>query len=122
MCLQGASAAERVLQDVAGQPVRAFVIWEPVLFTDWFSPSTTTLSRIADSRAGQFWDAGRLISHAMGEHDRRSVVWDSIAVYPAGAVWENDPPEPLFRGGPVIREIEPARAALARALAQRTAQ
>jgi hypothetical protein len=28
----------------------------------------------------------------MGEHDRHSVVWDYIAVYPPGAVWEDHPP------------------------------
>ena len=35
-----------------------FVIWEPVLPTDWSSPSTATLRRISDSRAAQFWDKG----------------------------------------------------------------
>jgi hypothetical protein len=75
------------LREFAGKPVRAFAVWEPVLPTDWASPSTTALRRISDSRASQFWDRGRLISRSMGEHDRRSVVWDYIAVYPAGAIW-----------------------------------
>ena len=96
--------------------MRAFVIWEPVLPTDWSAPSTAALSRISDTRAAQFWDKGRLISHSMGEHDRRSVVWDYIAVYPAGAVWEDRPPESLYHGGPVVRVTEPARAALTQAL------
>jgi hypothetical protein len=52
----------------------------------------------------------------MGEHDRRSVVWDYIAVYGQGAIWNDHPPEPLYKGGPVVRVIEPARAALAQAL------
>jgi len=41
---------------------------------DWLSPSKAALSRIFDTRAAQFWDKGRLVSHSMGEHDRRSVV------------------------------------------------
>ena len=96
--------------------MRTFVIWEPVLATDWASPSTMTLRRISDPRATQFWDKGRLISHSMGEHDRRSVVWDYVAVYPPGAVWEEGPPEAIYHGGPVVRVTEETRAALAQAL------
>ena len=101
------------MKEFAGERVRAFVIWEPVLPTDWFSPSTATLRRISDTRAAQFWDRGRLVSHAMGEQDRRSVVWDYIAVYPSGAIWEDRPPEALYQGGPVVQVTEAARAALA---------
>ena len=75
-----------------------------------------TLRRISDTRATQFWDKGRLISHSMGEHDRQSLVWDYIAVYPPGAVLEDRPPEGLYHGGPVIRVTDEARAALAQAL------
>ncbi len=64
----------------------------------------------------QFWDKGRLISHMMGEHDTRSITWDHVAVYAAGAVWTGRPPRPLYEGGPVVRVTEAARAALAQAL------
>jgi hypothetical protein len=104
------------LHEFAGKPVRAFVVWEPVLVTDWTSPSTATLGRIADPRTSQFWDKRRLISHSMGENDRRSVVWDYIAVYPTGAIWKERPPQPLYEGGPVFQVTDPARAALAEAL------
>src|ERR1700739_4941604 len=96
--------------------MRVFVVWEPVLPTDWFRPSTATLARVPDRRAAQFWDRQRLISHSMGEHDRRSVVWDYIAVYPAGAEWDAGPPQALYHGNPVVRVTEPAGAALAQAL------
>lgn len=96
--------------------MRVFVVWEPVLWSDWSSPSSATLRRIDDTRAAQFWDKGRLISHLLGERDRRSIVWDYVAVYPAGAVWQNSPPEPIYRGGPVVRVSDEARAALVLAL------
>jgi hypothetical protein len=104
------------MREFAGRPVRAFVVWEPVLPTDWSSPPTAALNRISDTRAAQFWDKGRLISHSMGEHDRRSVVWDHIAVYPPGADWADGPPQAIYHGGPVARVTDPARAALAQAL------
>jgi hypothetical protein len=105
-----------MMQEFAGKPVRALVVWEPVLFTDWFAPSTMTLSRISDPRAAQFWDKGRLVSHSMGEHDRGTIVWDYIAVYSAGILWEDRPPEASYHDGPVVQVTEAAQAAIAQAL------
>ena len=105
-----------MLAERGANPAQIFVVWEPVLFTDWSSPSTATLGRIPDSHASQFWDKERLISHSMGEQDRRSIVWDYIAVYPRSAVWEASPPEPIYSGGPVVGVIGEARSALSRAL------
>ena len=104
------------MAELGAKPARIFVVWEPVLFTDWSSPSTATLGRISNARATQFWDKERLISHSVGEHDRRSIVWDYIAVYPRNALWQTRPPEPLYSGGPVIRVIDEARSALSQAL------
>ena len=89
-----------------------------MLATDWIQPSTATLRRISDPRASQFWDKERLISHSMGEHDRKSIVWDYIAVYPPGALWTERPPEPAYHGRPVVDVTEPARAAIAKAFAR----
>lgn len=104
-----------MMAELAVKPARIFVVWEPVLFTDWSRPSTSTMGRISNSQVAQFWDKGRLISHSMGEHDRRSIVWDYIAVYPAGAVWEDGPPQALYAGGPVVRVLDEARAGVAQA-------
>jgi hypothetical protein len=104
------------LRSFAAGPVRTFVIWEPVLAMDWAPPASTALRRIPDPRATQFWDKQRLISHAMGEHDRKSIVWDYIAVYPRGALWAERPPEPLYNGRPVVDVADEASAALAKAL------
>ena len=50
-CLQGASATGQLLREINSQNVRVFVIWEPVLATDFVAPSTAALARIADARA-----------------------------------------------------------------------
>lgn len=95
-------------------------MWEPVLLTDWAAPSTSALKRISDHRASQFWDKSRLLSHALGENNNDSIVWDQILVYGADAVWNQGPPKPLWEGGPVLDVIEPARAALKNALTTTT--
>jgi hypothetical protein len=111
--LQGASAIEEVMKEFSGKPVRAFVVWEPVLPTDWGAPSTASLNRISDGRAAQYWDKDRLVSKSMGEHDRKSIVWDHIAVYAPGATWNQQPA--LFADGPVVKVLEPTREAITKA-------
>ena len=93
-----------------------FVVWEKVLSTDWQPPTTSTLARISDPRVTQFWDPERLLSHSLGEKDRKTKVWDWAAIYGAEAVWNSAAPKPLFSGNPVVRRItsisEQLRAAL----------
>src|SRR5215469_18690953 len=108
-----------MMKEFSEKPLRVFVVWEPVLATDWASPSTAALARLSDSRITQFWDKHRLVSHSMGEHDRRSVVWDYIAVYGAGSVWEESPPPALYHGNPVVKAIDVARGAVAEELARK---
>ena len=104
------------MREFVVKSVRVFVVWEPVLATDWSSPSTATLARLSDMRAVQFWDKNRLISHSMGEHDRHTIVWDYIAVYPPGAVWEQSPPQAIYHGNPVVKVKDAARDAIRQAL------
>ena len=52
----------------------------------------------------------------MGETDDSSIVWDIVAVYPPGKLWEQAPPEPSYSGGAVVEVIEETRAAIKREL------
>jgi hypothetical protein len=103
-----------------GRDVRVFVVWEPVLPTDFAAPSTAALARIPDLRAAQYWDRQRVLSHLLGEHDRPSVVWDYIAVYAPGTTWQDAPPKPVYSDRPVRTVISGARTAMQRLLANGT--
>lgn len=109
---------EQVLEQRRGEKLRVFVVWEPVLPTDWLvpRPTTGTMRRISDLRVHQYWDRGRLLSKAMGGPDRRSVVWDWVGVYLPEAVWESGPPKPKFAAGPVVRVIPAFADAVAKAV------
>jgi hypothetical protein len=63
----------------------------------------------------QYWDRGCALSHAVvtglledgaGEPpeglDRKTIVWDVIAVYSPGALWDRHPPRPDWSGYPVV--------------------
>lgn len=108
--MQGASAFQKLLDEQREGKIRVFVIWEPILPTDLAAPSTMTLKRIADTRASQYWDKEHLVSKSIGETE--GVVWDYVAVYPLGKLWEKGPPEPTYSKAPVIHAIEGTREAI----------
>lgn len=116
MCLQGASALEKLLVEQRDSRIRVFIVWEPVLPTDFGAPSTVTLRRISDLRVSQYWDKGHLVSHLLGERDRRSVVWDYVAVYQPGKIWDEAPPKPATSGVPVVGAIDNTRDEIERLL------
>ena len=114
--MQGASAIQRLLDEQRDPRIRVFVIWELVLPTDLGAPSTRTLARLSDLRASQYWDKEHLVSKAIGETD--GVVWDYVAVYPQGKLWEKGPPEPVYSHDPVVRAIDGTREAVQKLLGE----
>jgi hypothetical protein len=112
--LQGASAFQKILDEQREGKIRVFVIWEPVLPTDLAAPSTMTLKRIADIRASQYWDNEHLVSKSIGGED--GVVWDYVAVYPHGKLWDKSPPESSYSKAPVIHGIDGTREAIQKLL------
>jgi len=116
--LQGASAFQKLLDAQREAKIRVFVIWEPVLPTDLAAPSTMTLKRISDTRAAQYWDKDHLVSKSVGEAE--GAVWDYIAVYPTGKLWDNSPPEPAYSNVPVIHAIDGTREAINKWLHEKT--
>jgi hypothetical protein len=90
------------------------VVWEPILPTDWTSPSGSTLARISDSRARQFWDPKHLITqelrmstekHSLPEPNccfDRGFYWDEVILYAPHSHWD-DQPAPAFWNGPVVK-------------------
>ena len=88
--------------------------------TDLTPALSSVLARVADPRARHFWDRGRLVSagllrvletrRARGEGanppEQDGIVWDTVAIYPPGVVWEDAVPAPGYVDGPVVRVIE----------------
>lgn len=114
MCLRGASAVKRFIAQHFEEKFAVFVVWEPILPTDWTSPSSSTLARISDSRARQFWDPNHLVSQELKvATDKHSLLapnccfdkgfyWDQAILYGPHTDW-NDDPAPVFWNGPVVK-------------------
>jgi hypothetical protein len=111
--VRGASALQGLLTEMPSKPVRAFIVWEPVLATDVGPPTTSVLSRVSDSRAEQWWDRDRLLSDRVLTGAReglpafavfsgdQELVWDLVALYPPGTKWRNAIPAPAYCGNPL---------------------
>ena len=99
--------------------MRVLVVWEPILATDWRKPSGSTLARIGDRRARQFWDPKHLVAEELARIAkqkpdqpapeccvRKGFHWDEVVLYAPHARW-GDVPTPVYWNGPVYR-IAPA--------------
>lgn len=111
-----------MLRTVRDPNLRVFVVWEPVLLTDWHAPGSGAVARIPDARARQFWDPKHLLSAeirraaqsnetgVLGERRMHAaVVWDFVALYPPGVRWTAAFPAAQFAGAPVVRVIDDFR-------------
>ena len=58
----------------------------------------------------------------MGETDHDSIVWDYVAVYEAGKLWDKAPPEVAYSGNPVVKVLDETRTAIRQQLASKTMQ
>jgi hypothetical protein len=113
-----------VLERHPAAAVRVFVVWEPILATDFMAPSTPVLARTPDPRVQQYWDRTRVLARQMAADAREpqpkqdcclrgDILWDLAAVYPKGARWEDRMPTATFFNGPVV-DVEEALAAAIR--------
>jgi hypothetical protein len=130
--VRGASALEKVLEEERDSEIRAFVVWEPVLWTDLGPPSTGRLASVSDARVSQYWDPKHLVStmvissawaarNDMFRQEKSSdtvIAWDLILLFPPGSCGSGAFPEPVFHGEPVVTRITAARDHL-RALVRR---
>lgn len=117
--MQGASALTKVLATQKDPRLKVFVVWERVLSSDIAAPGTGILSLSPDARTSQYWDPARLLSHALGEREgeKRSIIWDWIALYPPGVTWEETaPPVMVFVDRPVVQAVQGLRKKLAEEL------
>lgn len=90
-----------VLSANAGAKVRVWVVWEPVLLTDWRRPGESQTSYVPDPRATHFWDFDHRLSALYGGPANldalaatkqkgfrmKDVIWDTALVYPPGIRW-----------------------------------
>ena len=99
--MRGASAIGDILKEHPGANVRVLAVWEPVLSTDWGTPSPTLTAMIPDRRVRYFYDRERRLSAMLGGKDNvtrlarefqlgfrmQDVIWDIALLYPPRAAW-----------------------------------
>ena len=105
--------------------MRVFMVWEPILPTDFGPPTTSVLGRATDRRVQQYWDPGHVVATQMATDARppqptqeccvrAGHLWDLAAVYPKGARWDDRMPTATAFDGPVVNVTDAIKAALGR--------
>jgi hypothetical protein len=107
-----------VLRQNPNPRIRVFAVWEPILPTDYSSPSTGVLARLSDPRVAQYWDQNHLVAEQLArrlnsdlEHprprccDASGIDWDEVAVYRQDANWDDQLPRAVFLDGPVVHAL-----------------
>jgi hypothetical protein len=103
--------------------MKVFAVWEPMLATDWQSPSAGVLSRMKDTRVQQYWDPQRLLARQIAADARApqpkqdcclrdNILWNLAALYPAGAQWKDALPPATFFNGPILNRKPQLEASL----------
>jgi hypothetical protein len=95
-----------------------FAVWEPILPTDFFSPSTGVLARLSDPRVTQYWDKNHLFADLLASRlktdeghpqpsccNRQGIQWDEVAVYRQDANWDSQLPRAVYLDGPVVHAL-----------------
>lgn len=107
----GASAIESLLERMPDPGLRIFIVWEPVLPTDWSAPGRGVMARVPDPRVTQFWDQDRKLSAVLGgpaqlaqiaavndiRFAMKNVIWDAVLVF------RKRESKPAFIGAPVFQ-------------------
>lgn len=113
--------------------MRVFVVWEPILSSDWSPPSTFALHRIPDARVQQYWDPDHLMAKKLASDrrapqpeedccERSGILWDLVAVYPVDPIWTDRLPIAVMFNGPVVdvrSDLDASLSTLGRAAAPR---
>ena len=111
------------MQQIGGQPVAVFAVWQPMLPTDWSAPTAGVLGRLPSRRVRQYWDPHHLIAKRMGADARapqptpdcceqEGILWDLAAVYAPDAIWMDRMPPAVLLNGPVVSIAEDLRVSI----------
>ena len=121
--MRGALALAEFLRERPHAPLRAVVIWEPVLDSDTGPPAVDLITAFDDPRVTRLWDPKRVTSQAMQAGVRAApkdfigaekaleaeVMWDVVALHPAGQRWESSYPPPAWWDAPVVQALQELR-------------
>ena len=110
----------RILRELPASQIRVLVVWEPVLWSDAFRPGDRALvGKLPDERASHYWDPKKGLSAEILQSPWTKqyavrggpggVVWDWVAAYPPGTLWEEYFPEPELQGFPVVDATDRVR-------------
>jgi hypothetical protein len=97
-----------ILNEQKDAEVAVYAVWMPMLAgekrSDWDG------GPLVEPRVEHYWDEDRVLGRWLADHEtgdlgrRGDVVWDAYFLYGPDASWDEELPEPLAAGAPIIAE------------------
>jgi hypothetical protein len=99
-----------ILDEQKDAQIAVYAVWLPMLAGeergDWDG------GPLVESRVDHFWDEERVLGRWLADHETGDlgqagdVVWDAYFFYGPDASWDDELPEPLAAGRPIIAETD----------------
>ena len=98
-CMRALRLIERdVLRELAGKPIRTYVVWTPMVFDDSREAALKEAQRSDSIYVEQFWDPTRRTARAYGKlvelPNNREMAWNAYFIHSRSASWNLAPPVP----------------------------
>jgi hypothetical protein len=85
------------LQNLAGQDIKVYAVWVPVLASDGQFAVGQATKNIPDPRATHYWDANAdLVKSFAPVLGIQGKAWDVYLLYDQSAEWGDTAPKPVF--------------------------
>jgi hypothetical protein len=86
-----------VLDNLKGQDVKVYSVWQPILPSDSKFTVGRATKRLEDSRVTHFWDGDNIFASAFSPVlGIDGNTWDVYLLYDKDAVWQETPPKPIY--------------------------
>lgn len=87
-----------MLETVADEQLRVYVVWEPMLPGDSKQVAGKATELVPDPRVTHFWIGSREVAKAFMKPLglKNTPAWDVYLAYPAKTAWGDDIPAPAF--------------------------
>lgn len=88
---------QQLLDDLKGQDVKTYTVWQPILPSDVKLTVGRATKRLPDPRVRHYWDGENLFAQTfapvLGLEDQ---AWDVYLLYGKDADWGETPPKPVY--------------------------
>lgn len=87
---------QQLLDDLKGQDVKVYSVWQPILPSDAKLTVGRATKSLPDPRVSHYWDAENVFAQTFAPVLEIDKAWDLYLLYDNNAEWGETPPKPIY--------------------------